>query len=301
MTSNARVALVRGIEGLRAASLEPSVRAAGPAGEILRRGIAVSAYNLLETFIEGRIGEIAGYVNQGHIHFADLPDRLQKNATRGVLEVASSRIRRIPSADVRGFVEKLGNSLAAVNGPINLSALTWLWSGSNMRDSDYASILRTFHVEKPWDAVGALAVRLGFLPGDPSSELAEFAQERHRSAHDSGHQVSNIWIPLAIDNVVKFSVTFDAFASVAATALRRGDTAFLADSNWTSGVVGIRRVVERQRDWAEFTETGTIARKIGPDRHTVQLGAATRCSDRDLLVTADSGGQITDWSIPSVG
>lgn len=301
MTSPSRAALARGLEGLRSASLEPAVRASSPSGEILRRGLAVSSYNLLETFIEARVGELATFVNQGHVHFADLPEKVQHRATRHLLDAASARVKRLQPADVRPFVETVGQSLVAVNGPVNLSALTWLWTGSNMSSDDYNMLLKLFHVQKPWDAVTSLAARLGLPPGDPRAELQQFGLERNRAAHDSSHQVSSIWIPHAISLVVKFAISFDAFASVASGALRRAEKSYLSNADWTSSVVGIRRVVERQRDWAEFAEGGRRAYRTARDLHVLKLDAATRCSDRDLLTVSDIQGQLVEWSVPKVG
>ncbi|MFS0713426.1 hypothetical protein ABC195_06050 [Microbacterium sp. 2P01SA-2] len=301
MTSKAREALTRGIEGLRAASLSTEVRASDPAGEILRRGIAVSAFNLLETFVEGRLAEITAFVNQGALHFADLPDRVQKQATRNLLNVAASRARRMQAPDVRLFVQSIGESLSAVSGAVNLSSLTWMWPGSNMGADDYAGILRAFHVDKPWPSVAALSSRIGLAPGDPQQDLESFIRERHRAAHDASHQVSSLWIPLAIDMVVKFAVSVDTYASVGAAALRRGDAAYMADANWTASVVGLRRVNQRATDWAEFKETGTRAVRRHSDRHVVTMHATNDCSDRDLLIVSDTAGQVIDWSVPAVG
>lgn len=304
MTSNARAALTRGVEGLRAASLAAVVRASDPAGEILRRGVAISAYNLLETFIEGRLDELTAHINLTHLHFGDLSDRLQHLATQNLLTVASARARRMPKQDVRAFAQGLGQSLAAVQGGINLSSLTWLWAGSNMGVEDYVTILKALHVKDTMKAVDALAQRVGFAAAtDPKSELIEFGQQRHRAAHNSAHQITNLWIPIAIDQLVKFSITFDAFASVGAAALRRGDSAFRANENWTAENLGVRRIVERANgQWAEHTETNsTRAVKVDRDLHGLTIGAAGRCSDRDILVISDQAGQIIDWSIPAVG
>lgn len=305
MSSKSRAALLRGLEGLRAASLEPAVRAPDPAGEILRRGLAVSSFNMLETFVEGRLGELTEFINQGEVHFADLPDRLQKSAVRKTLEVASARVKRMPETEVREFVAKVGESLAAVRGPINLSVLTWLWQGSNMGVADFSDVMRAFHVKQPWDAVSSLSVRLK-LPAfggqgvDAATQLREFGKERNLAAHDSSYHVSNLWIPLAVDLVTKFAVTFDAFSSVASHALRSGNAAYLGDDNWTSTQVGIRRVKKRTRDWAEYGESGTSAFRTGIDQHTITVGAASRCRNVDLLVVTNLSDEIIDWSIPSV-
>ena len=294
---------MRGLEGLRAASLEPAVRASDPAGEILRRGLAVSSYNMLETFLEGRLRELTSFINQGHVHFADLPAKLQKSATRRTLEVANARVKRMSESDVRSFVAGVGESIAATDGPVNLSVFAWLWQGSNMSAHDYSDILNSFHVKKPWEAIPQLASRLR-LPAptvDAYTQLREFANERHSAAHDSSHHVSNVWIPHSVNLVTKFALIFDAFASVASLALRRADISYLEDHDWTAKQIGIRRIQQRSRDWAERTESGKSAFRVGPDQHAVTVGAASRCKEVDLLIVTNLNDEVIDWSIPSVG
>lgn len=305
MSSPSRTALLHGLEGLRAASLEPVVRGSNPAGEILRRGLAVSSYNLLETFVEGRLHELANYINQGTLHFSDLPDMLQKRATRTALEVGTSRIKRMAEPDVRNFIRGVGESVAAIDGPIKLSPLTWLWPGSNMGASDFAGILRSFHVKTPWTEVDALSLALG-LPATSSSTLSaesqfkDFVRERHSAAHNPSHHVSNLQIPLSIDLLTKFAVAFDVFASVAAQALKQGTPGYLVDENWTPGRVGFRQIRERSNDWAEFSATGSTAYRVGKDLHGVTVGAASRCGASDALVVLKASGEVHDWSIPAV-
>ncbi len=105
------------LEAFKATCDEPAVRLADPVGEFLRRGMTVAAYNLLETFIDDRLGELASYVNTGHVQFVDLPERLQKRAIRNTLAVANARFGRgsIELMDLRTTAASLGRSLGAVS------------------------------------------------------------------------------------------------------------------------------------------------------------------------------------------
>src|SRR3712207_3767774 len=103
MASPARGAFMQALTAFSAVADTAAVRAADDAGDLLRRGLTVSGFNLLETFIAGRLGEIAAYLNGGTVQFVDLPDSLQRRAIRNTLEIATSRARRIGStlADLR--------------------------------------------------------------------------------------------------------------------------------------------------------------------------------------------------------
>ncbi|WP_291037551.1 hypothetical protein [Herbiconiux sp.] len=309
MASAARDALVLGATGLRDALNIPEVRAPDAAGAIIRRGLAVAAFNQLETFVEGRLVEIASFVNSGQSHYSDLPAKLQERASRNVVEVASAKVRRMDAADVQSYLAAAGASLAAVSGAINLSPLTWMWGGSNMGSPDYFRILKDFHVPSPAESARQLSIRFGYPGADPSGvpirldeQLKEFAGERHRAAHDAGYAVSGIWLTLAAELLVKFALVFDTFASVGAIALHRGERDFAQDPLWTTPTrISLRFVEEHQRGWAERREGGVRAVRVVPDRHDAIRDAADRCTTAEVLIVRNRLSDILEWQVPRLG
>lgn len=273
--------------------------------------MTVAAYNLLETFVDDRLGELAGHVNTGHVQFLDLPDRLQKRAIRNTLAVADARFGRgsIELADLRTTAESLGRSLGAVSRTLELSGMTWAWKGSNMASGDLSVALNLFHVQKPWESMLKIANRLNFattdaITGNPvnlSADLDGLAAERHKCAHVASHGVTTIWLRALPVRILRVAASFDVLASCAASKLRAGDIDFFGDANWlTTRRIKIRSVRERSRDFAEYVEGRTAAHRVGPDGDTLFAAACGRAQDLEACARFDSAGQLITWTVPRV-
>ena len=199
MPGSARSQFLTGLEALRQSLDSPLVRASDDVGAFLRRGLAIVSYNLPESFMSARLEELAAHINSGLTHFADLPDRLQRAATLDVLKFANSRMQRSrwDPASAFPFMTEIGESLVASSGPVRLSSLTWQWQGSNMSADDLQRAMRLFHVESPWQTIEDFSNRTGSPMPDPKKTVEGLHRERNASAHNSGYQVSNLWIRAA--------------------------------------------------------------------------------------------------------
>ena len=302
MSSQSREGFLRALSALASAADAPLVRAADDTGDLLRRGLTVTGFNLLETFIAARLDEIADYLNGGQVQFIDLPDALQTRAIRNTLEIAAARLRRMSKApeDLRPFARQVGRSLVAVDRSLALSSFTWLWPGSNLGPSDYAAILKAFHVAKPWEDVDAIGLRLG-LASSSLNTLEDLVRERHKCAHEALYGVTPIWLRTVPPRVLALGMSFDALVSVAAHRLRVGEPVFLADDKaMTAASVGLRFVRERVSGAAEVVEHAKRASRVDADPDALFAAAASRCKPGDLLVRQTLTGETIDWSIPAV-
>lgn len=308
MTSTARQVFKGGLAAFEQATQETAVIANSSGGAILRRGLAVAIFSLLEEFLLSRLNEIAVVINQGHLHFSNLPSPMQNRAIKNVIEVANARLSRGGPLLDTSLAQSVGASLTAINGPVILSPLTWAWKGSNLNEQDYFGILKSFHLQNAPAEVQDLAGRLGFNVTSPTGtlldardQLKQFASERHAAAHDAQHPVSTLWLNGVLDLAIKYAVCFDAFVSTAAGAMKAGDTNFLNNPGWSkSANVSIRKIVERTKDWAEFREGATKAAHVSADRAGLTLAASSRCGPAELLVVSSKAGRILDWSVPKV-
>jgi hypothetical protein len=310
MSAASREAFLSGLDAFRNAVDEPTVRATNGTGDFLRRGLTVAAYNLLETFIADRFGELAAHINSGQTQFPDLPERLQRRAITQVLEVAKNKMRHVQGdvQDLMDFAASVGQSLSAVDRSLQLSPFTWLWPGSNMAAEDYSSALRFFHVAEPWLAARELAARLAFpvqdfqgSPIDLKQDLADLASERHRCAHEASYGVTTLWIRALPTRILRTGLVLDILASIGASLIRQGNASYLGDDKWlTAGRVRLRFVRQRARDYGEYTEASSRAKAIKADGRTLFRDACSRNISLEAVVFQDASGQILDWSIPAV-
>lgn len=311
MSSTARDQFLANHRAFADAVDESIVLASDAKGDFLRRGLAVAAFSLLETFIEDRLAELVSHINGGATQFINLPQRVQKQAIVNTVEVFRGRIRRLSSdmTLLRAMSRSVGSSLTAVGRSMALSPYVWLWNGSNMRPNDFHDALRLFHVQDPWRNCLTLTGRLQFPvvqasgPIDLRQELALLLQERNRCAHEAGYGVTPIWIRALPNLILRYAIAFDSFASVAADAIRKGNTAYLADENYLASTrVSLRFVKERRSgDYAEIMEGRVRAARVHKDPEDVFRVALGKCGGSEVLVQLTAAGQVVKWAIPVVG
>jgi len=311
MVSAARSEFISGLTAFAAACEESAVIAPNNVGRFLRRGMTVAAFNLLEAFLENRLGELAQHVNSGTTQFLDLPDRMQKRSISQTLEVANAKLRRgtYNLTELRTFSSNVGHSLDAVGSAMSLSPFTWLWSGSNVTADDLSSMLSYFQVKQPWDAVREFAGQLGFPTVDADGDNIDFKQdlqalaaERHKAAHLASHPITSLWLRSAPDRILRLAVTLDILVSMGAHMLRTGDSNILSGRKWEPlRYVSFRFVRERGKDYAEFVGASPRAHRVSPDGDRLFAEACGRCSVFEVAVRNGLAGNVNEWSIPTVG
>jgi len=310
MVSPARENFLTGLNAFGAACDEPAVIAASEVGGFLRRGMTVAAFNLLETFLDDRLQELAHHVNGGATQFLDLPERLQKRSISQTLEVANARLRRgsYTVNELRAFSGTVGQSLSAVGSAMSVSPFTWLWSGSNVTADDLTTMLSFFQVDRPWDSVRHLAAELGFVTidaeGDPlnlKDDLQALAAERHRSAHVASHAITSLWLRAVPDRILRLAIALDILVSSGAHLLRTGDSNVLAGKKWDpTERISIRFVRQRTRDFAEFVGSSKKAYRVSHDGDRLYADATGRCAQLEVAVRQSISREIVAWSIPAV-
>ncbi|TDL43953.1 hypothetical protein [Microbacterium oleivorans] len=307
MGSIARDQFLRSYRAIAEAMAESAVRNQNDVGDMLRRGLAISTFNILENFVEQRIGELALRVNGGHLSFSDLPDKLAQRAVENVLVVAAKRAFRLDKAELLALGKEVGGSLSSVAGPLMVSPMTWLWTGSNMGHADLDDALRALHVSDVYASLRQITGRCGYSvkdangkPIDLRDALKGVAEERHNSAHNSGHKVSVMVLSSNLSVVKRVALGFDALASRAALALRRADAGYLSDVKWTSpDRIVIRSVRERNRDFAEMLEGRSIAVTVKKGQDELIKLAASHCDDSNLLLVQSRSSEVDGWAYPA--
>lgn len=311
MVSVARDNFMSGLNAFTVASGESAVIAGDEVGSFLRRGMTVAAFNLLETFLDDRMQELAAHINGGATQFLDLPERLQRRAILQTLDVANARLRRASyeTKDLRNFSHSVGQSLVAVNSSLSLSPFTWLWTGSNVSVDELTKLLSFLQVDKPWEGALLIAGRLGYATVDVSgagidlkADLQELAENRHRSAHVASHPVTSLWLRAVPNRILRIAAAVDMMMSAGAHLLRVGDPGMLAGSKWDpASRLKLRFVRERVHDYGEYVEGAKRASRKSADGAQLFLDASVRCAEYEVLVRQDIASNVVNWSVPCVG
>ena len=311
MVGSARDNFLSGLNAFVSASAEESVTAANAVGGFLRRGMTVAAFNLLETFLDDRMQELAAHVNGGTTQFLDLPERLQRRAISQTLDVANTRLRRgaLEINELRDFSRTVGGNLSAVANDLNLSAFTWLWTGSNVSAEELGRVFSYLQIESPWEAALGIGGKLGYATKDGDgadidlkADLQELAADRHRSAHVASHPVTSLWLRAVPNRIMRIAVAVDIMSSASAHLIRTGDYEFLLGRKWhPKSRLKFRFVRQRSNDHGEYVGDAKRAFRKSTSGDQLYLAASSRCVDYEVLVRQDIAGNVLTWSIPCVG
>lgn len=188
--SRARANLISQITSLRNCLIEsvvvdgaPSDRQKNEVAAMYRNGLAVLAFAIMEAYIRDRTAEVLNSFNNT-IRFSDLSESLQQATTIGALKAVLFRSGF--EADTVSWTLLQMPSIA--NAATNVSALSPLSFGrnkSNLIADDVSSILKAFGVEGGWNAISAVAKRVGIGGvADYIQSFKNIADRRHLAAHD---------------------------------------------------------------------------------------------------------------------
>ena len=167
--SQARASFVTGLNALRASLSEPWIQDLTPAdvghnerARLIRNGLAIMQFSLLEEFIRARTAELLGKLDTSRIAFASLPEKLQLAATRGAIRALDYQSRYKGASDAIAMIGSHAQGIASVLGPstYKLSEMCFGRSKANLTEDDIRDVLSAVHVEKPWLALDQLSPRL---------------------------------------------------------------------------------------------------------------------------------------------
>ncbi|GAA1799528.1 MAG: hypothetical protein LCH77_13900 [Actinobacteria bacterium] len=311
MASVARDSFLSGIRALEDLCAEPIATDMTARGSVLRRGLVVSAYNLLETFVMERTTELLRHAGAGPTQFTDLNEGQRKKALRNMLQVASARVFRgdWDLSSLGHLAGELGASLSP-SGGLGLHPYAFLWEGSNMSPDGLRETLRMWHVKSPFEQLRLLSGALGFdilkpLGGgqiDLKEDLKELMQMRHRCAHDSSAVVSGLELRAIPNRILRVAAPFDVLASSGAQHLRVGTSGYLADDDFVSAPsIEIRVIEARSQAWALLRRSGSAAERVMPTVEPLVSLACTRTPDHGVVVVRSLQREVVTWTTVGCG
>lgn len=295
-----RLGVFRGVATLPVlVNKAPSEREHNDSARLLRNGLAVVAFTLLEDFLRRRFEEAARCIDGNQVRFEDLPEKLRAAATAGVVHSLSSQVR-LRSYDEPERNQLIWRSAASLTSTkqaaFDISPLLFGSRSSNLSVSEISDLLSILRVDGGWQALNAVAGRARL--GVPALEesFRRFSQTRHAAAHDASTEVSPPDLESFYLEALAVGLAFDVLISRACRLLGAGDAAVLAGNRIDSSTVAIRFVEPSARGWREIEEGRSRAAQVHPDRATAVTSAIARAkSSGQVVVALDASGTPDHW------
>jgi hypothetical protein len=199
---------------------EPAEHRENARARMMRNGLAVIAFNILEDFLRRRAKEILSHIGRAGIQFGRLPEPLRQILTAKALAAVAFQLRsRRLAHDEIVFTQDMAQQIASTSAaPFDACDMSFGYDGSNLTEGAVEDLLRALSVDKPWESIGSVAARagIGTLKLGARAAFESIARKRHEAAHDPQADVQPIDLKATHLNVLGIALGFDAIASMAA-------------------------------------------------------------------------------------
>lgn len=190
--------------------------------QAIRRGIAVSAFNMLEDYLELTLRTTLDVINSSKFSFSALPPLLQNFLSLEAVSGLNNRLRFLRGQDRRVFLD---NNLPIVSSYLSKSpkytAFGFRTKGSNIVSEDVGRILSALGYKKAWTRASELSQRLSLLVGNPLQTYTSLSGLRNRCAHNSSYEMPISNLRTAIENCVSLSILLDVMMSEVGQAYKK--------------------------------------------------------------------------------
>ena len=283
----------------------PTDREHNRRAKILRSGLSVVGFSILEDFIDDRSTEILARVGNSAVQFDRLPKRLQKATTIGVIRALNFQIgliRNSDEEDVTSFVQRHAKLVASTSETAyQLSGLALGAKRSNLNHEDVKRMLRTFRIKDPWGKIDKIASRVGL--GAPSLQDAfkGAMRRRHEGAHQADADPETTDLQFYYNQALGIAVGFDALISSGLKHILDANSDFLSGSREVEQSEIPLRFVDQSANgtWREVTEGSQRAYRVDEDLEQIKENALARARRRSEVLVIRNANEIPrEWYIP---
>jgi len=272
---------------------------------LLRNGLAVVGFAILEDFVRGRLKEILARVGSSNIPFDELPDPLRNAAVLGAVHALAyhGELRRRQGDDYVSFIQEHGCLIGSTrSASYKISEMALGWDRPNLSASDIKDILTTFKIRDGWGNIEALAKRVGLASPSLREDFSQAARRRHRAAHLATADTEVTHLMSFGHQAIGIALGFDALLSCSLRRLLDRDSSYLSDKGSVQeGEIRARFIDPDGTTWREIKEGSKRAVRRNSDVKALTSACLARPDARnDLVIVRDSSRQPTKWFIQSV-
>lgn len=291
-------------DAMRSSALSTSALTASNASHnltsrILRRGLYVVSFNLLEDFLKARLRELLCLIDGTTLTFEQLPPGLKGAAVKEVWRNATTQAKFQTDVDEVAVLQEAASAVASTAGgaQLRIHEYSFLHSGSNVQTDAIRELFAALHVVDPWRQLTEIAIASGFtaLPLKPRYE--SILQKRHQAAHSSSEGVEVSDLEEIMDAATVVAATFDIACTARFSQLLRGQAHVDGMPKLElSRDLSFNVIEERQQDWVSLYRTGRTAKRFNSKEAAVGY-CLPRKPPRDVLVVRGMDRRPLEWFV----
>lgn len=284
---------------------EPTNESHNRRAKILRSGLSVVGFSILEDFIDERSTEVLDRVGNSAVQFSRLPEKLREATTIGVVRALNFHIgitQNSDKDDVTSFVQHHARLIASTGETAyELSGLALGSKRSNLNHEDIKRILQTFRVKDPWGKIDKIASRVGLGAPSLQDSFKGAMLRRHEGAHRADADPETTDLQFYHKHAFGIAIGFDVLISSGLKYILDANSDFLSGlKEVTQSEVPFRYVDKSVGGkWREVPEGSKKAYRAGQNLQKIKEKALGRARKRDeVLVIRSTSETPIEWYIP---
>ena len=270
--------------------------------KILRNGMAIIAFTILEDFIKKKIGEILKGIGSTTVSFSSLPPKIREAATVSALKGIQSRADTLKRnfEDHITFIQNETLCISSTKHTIfELSEFSLGWDKSNITSDDVKTFLGIFGTKDGWGVIQKISIAISITLLTPGEIFKNAAMRRHKAAHNAAADSLLTDLQNFVTQAKVIALGFDSLLSKSLKYIENNDSAFLNESKTIElSHLKFRFILEKDGKWKEYGPASNRAVKIETSLSALKPLALTRArNNNEILVIKSASNQLIDWYI----
>ena len=265
---------------------------------LLRKGLGIVAFNILEDYIKNRTKEALLYVSHSGVSFTRLTDSLQEASTLGAIRALAfhANIHKKDGNDWKLLIQDEALKIHSTKKPTYaLSNYSLVSSRPNIGANEVSDLLRSFGISDGWNKLKIVSDSIGGGLPDLQQSYKNIAERRHNSAHKADYDYDYRWLENIRNEIIAIAVSLDVLLSARCRQIS-ADLSKAIKSHDINNGLNFRFLEKSGSEYRETSVIGGRARKIWSLLDDAVNGIKPNLiSKKEFLIILDDSRRINDW------
>jgi len=268
--------------------------------KMLRNGLAITSFVILEDFLKNRLGEITENIKNRSIAFSSFYDDLKAASTIDALDSISYRANNLKRSgeDWITFIQQETKRIASSSGiRYKLSKYSIGWNKANVATEDIPKWLRIYRIKGGWNTIQKITRKAEVTLVSPETIFRSAVSRRHSAAHDpSSESLLPDLIQFTKDSKA-IALAFDILITKSLDEINKPNLQLIAgNKKIDESDINFRFILKSGRYWKEYKDTTKRALKRSYDLKEAIKEAKKRSKLKDeIILIKNEANSIIDW------
>ncbi|MCE7579459.1 hypothetical protein LZS94_18240 [Aliivibrio fischeri] len=268
------------------------------AANLIRKGLGIVAFNILEDFIKAKSSEALDSIAASGIAYSNLPPKLQEATTLGALKALAFRaqIEKRDGGDWMGMIHSETEHIHSTSlQPFSLSKYSFASEKPNVGSQDISDLLKAFEISKGWDRLKEVSDNiLGGVP-NLSDAYKNAADRRHNAAHSTDFEYEHSWLSNIEGELISIAASIDILLTALCREVDKNIVLKLNQHNLTNALKYRFLVFESNVYKEKLNINSNSIKNWSTLEDAVNYLQPKLVTREEFLIVHNASGRVVNW------